>query len=92
MFMGDMLKGRVAVITGAGNGIGRADAISFAAQGAKVVVNDLGTSHCRFVPIILTQMVLHSETSKGLPNHQTQIHWKEAYHHGGFKIRKIFSD
>jgi NAD(P)-dependent dehydrogenase (short-subunit alcohol dehydrogenase family) len=42
--MGDMLKGRVAVITGAGNGLGHAYAIGMAAQGARIVVNDIGTS------------------------------------------------
>ena len=34
--------GRVVVITGAGRGLGRSHALAFAAEGAKVVVNDLG--------------------------------------------------
>jgi NAD(P)-dependent dehydrogenase (short-subunit alcohol dehydrogenase family) len=36
------MKGRVAIITGAGRGIGREHALLFASEGAKVVVNDLG--------------------------------------------------
>ena len=36
------LDGRVAIITGAGRGLGREHALLFASEGAKVVVNDLG--------------------------------------------------
>src|SRR5213595_1501422 len=36
------LDGRVAIITGAGRGIGREHSLLFAQEGAKVVVNDLG--------------------------------------------------
>jgi NAD(P)-dependent dehydrogenase (short-subunit alcohol dehydrogenase family) len=39
------LDGRVAIITGAGRGIGREHALFFAAEGARVVVNDHGSSN-----------------------------------------------
>ena len=40
--MGIQFKGRVAIVTGAGGGLGRQHALALAARGAKVLVNDLG--------------------------------------------------
>jgi NAD(P)-dependent dehydrogenase (short-subunit alcohol dehydrogenase family) len=40
--MGNSLEGKVAIVTGAGRGLGRVEALALAKEGARVVVNDYG--------------------------------------------------
>jgi len=42
--MGNALEGKVALVTGAGRGLGRVEAIELAKQGARIVINDYGVS------------------------------------------------
>ena len=44
--------GRVAIVTGAGAGLGKSHALELAKRGAKVVVNDLGGARDGFSPIL----------------------------------------
>lgn len=76
------LEGRVAIITGAGRGIGREHALLFAAEGAKVVVNDLGGgldgSASEASPAEEVVAEITAMGGEAVPNHENVATWDGA--------------
>jgi NAD(P)-dependent dehydrogenase (short-subunit alcohol dehydrogenase family) len=73
--MGNLLQGKVAIVTGAGRGIGQAHALALAAEGAAVVVNDVGTSiegsGSDATPADETAALIRSRGGKAMANHDS---------------------
>ena len=76
------LEGRVAIITGAGRGIGREHALLFASEGAKVVVNDLGGGiHGEADAASVAELVVEEIRAMGgeaVANHDDVADWEGA--------------
>ena len=76
------LEGRVAIITGAGRGIGREHALYFADLGARVVVNDLGATNdgsgADDTPAEEVAAEIRSRGGEAIANHDDVADWSGA--------------
>ena len=80
--MTDRLKGRVAIVTGSGRGIGRGEALALASEGARIVVNDVGgASDGRGISTSPADEVVAEIKAKGgeaVPNYDSVDNWSSA--------------
>lgn len=71
--MGNFCKDRVVIITGAGGGLGRQYALAFAAEGAKVVVNDINKNAAAE-----TVALIEKAGGKGIANSSDITHYADS--------------
>ena len=71
--MGNVCEGRVAIITGAGGGLGAAHARIFAAQGGAVVVNDINRDNAQAV---VDEIVANG--GRAVVNHSDITHYQQS--------------
>jgi NAD(P)-dependent dehydrogenase (short-subunit alcohol dehydrogenase family) len=68
------LDGRIAIITGAGRGLGRAHAVLFAAEGARVVVNDLDDTDPTSAEEVVEE--IRAAGGEAVANHDDVADWE----------------
>lgn len=77
-----MLEGKVAVVTGAGGGIGREVAIAMALEGAAIVVNDIGASLAgeglSDTPGEQTRQIIEQRGGRAVTNRDSVAEWASA--------------
>lgn len=80
--MGNMMEGKVVVVTGAGRGIGRDIALQMAGEGAAVVVNDLGVgvdgSTSADTPAAEVVREIESRGGRAVANYESVSDWVAA--------------
>jgi len=77
------LEQRIAIVTGAGSGLGRAHALALAARGAAVVVNDIGTSvrgeGTSTAPAEAVVAEIAAAGGRGVASHHDVADWDQAH-------------